>query len=106
MELINALVLIAGGILAASGLIIAKKPDAKQLIDKLMPYQAIIGVVLLALGILNLLRWIGSVFGLITEVHAAAQTQSLAALVGATLNPSTRTTHDNERPPPPPHLRI
>jgi hypothetical protein len=60
MELINALVLIAGGVLAASGLIVAKKPDAKQLIDKLMPYQAIIGVALLVLGVLNLLRWLGN----------------------------------------------
>jgi hypothetical protein len=42
----------------------------------------------------------------ITEVHGAAQTQSPAALVGATLGSPTRTTHDNERPPPSPHLRI
>jgi hypothetical protein len=68
MELINALVLIAGGILAASGLIVAKKPDAKQLIDKLVPYQAIIGVALLALGILNLLRWLGTVFSMISHI--------------------------------------
>jgi hypothetical protein len=68
MELINALVLIAGGILAASSLIVAKKPDAKQLIDKLVPYQAIIGVVLLVLGVLNLLRSIGGVFGLISSI--------------------------------------
>lgn len=60
MELINALVLIAGGILAVSGLIVAKKPDAKQLIDKLVPYQAIIGVVLLVFGVVNLLRWLGN----------------------------------------------
>lgn len=60
MELINALVLIAGGILAVSGLIVAKKPDAKQLIDKLVPYQAIIGVVLLVFGVINLLRALGN----------------------------------------------
>src|ERR1041385_4098645 len=59
MELLNALVLIVGGILAISGLIVAKKPDAKQLIDKLVPYQAIIGVVLLVFGVVNLLRWLG-----------------------------------------------
>lgn len=56
MDLINAIVLIAGGILAVSALIVAKKPDAKELIDKLVPYQAFIGVALLALGLLNLLR--------------------------------------------------
>jgi len=42
----------------------------------------------------------------ITEVRRAAKVQSPAALVGATLESSTRTTHDNERPPPSPHLRI
>src|SRR6185295_9833691 len=60
MELINALVLIVGGILAISSLIVAKKPDAKELIDKLVPYQAIIGIALLALGIVNLLRALGN----------------------------------------------
>ena len=60
MELINALVLIVGGNLAVSGLIVAKKPDAKELIDKLVPYQAIIGIALLALGIVNLVRWLGN----------------------------------------------
>jgi hypothetical protein len=59
MVLINALLLIAGGILAVSGLILAKKPDAKALIDKLVPYQASIGVALLALGTFNLLRSLG-----------------------------------------------
>jgi hypothetical protein len=60
MELINALVLIVGGILAVSGLIVAKKPDAKELIDKLVPYQAIIGIALLAFGIVNLVRGLGN----------------------------------------------
>ncbi|TMQ26004.1 MAG: hypothetical protein E6J90_04825 [Deltaproteobacteria bacterium] len=70
MDLINWLnivVLIAGGILAASGLIVAKKPDAKQLIDKLVPYQAVIGVALLALGLIHLLWWsilLGFLFGM------------------------------------------
>jgi hypothetical protein len=67
MELINALVLIAGGLLAASGLIVAKKPDAKQLIDKLVPYQAIIGVALLVFGVLNLLRLLGGLMTLLTH---------------------------------------
>src|SRR5512139_1195939 len=67
MEFLNALVLIVGGILAISGLIVAKKPDAKQLIDKLLPYQALIGVGLLALGVVNLLRALGNhVFSLLS----------------------------------------
>jgi hypothetical protein len=59
MDLLNALLLIVGGILAVSSLIVAKKPDAKPLIDKLVPYQALIGVILLAFGIVNLLRALG-----------------------------------------------
>ena len=60
MEFINAVVLIVAGILAVSGLIVAKQPNAKELIDKLVPYQAFIGVGLLALGVLSLLRWLGN----------------------------------------------
>jgi hypothetical protein len=48
----------------------------------------------------------GVLQAVITEVRHAVETQSLAALVGATLGSSTRTTHDNKRPPPSPHLRI
>ena len=57
MDLITPILLIAGSILAISGLIIAKKPDAKALIDKLSPYQAVIGVAMLATGIWWLLRF-------------------------------------------------
>jgi hypothetical protein len=64
--LVNVLMLIAGGILAASGLIVAKKPNAKELIDKLVPFQVIIGVALLGLGVVSLLWWVGH--GLLTLV--------------------------------------
>jgi len=56
MDLIAPLLLIVGGLLAASNLIVAKKPDAKQLLDKLAPYQASIGIALLAIGVWNLLH--------------------------------------------------
>ena len=65
MELINVLLLIVGGILALSGIIVAKQPNAKELIDKLVPYKAIIGVALLVIGLLNLLRTLGSMFTVI-----------------------------------------
>jgi len=42
----------------------------------------------------------------ITDLHRPANAHSPAVLVGVILSPSTRTTHDNERPPPSPHLRI
>jgi len=59
MDLITPILLILGSILAISGLIIAKKPDAKALIDKLAPYQAVIGVAMLACGLWWVLRFGG-----------------------------------------------
>ncbi len=56
MAWINIIVLFVGGVLAASGFIIAKKPDAKQHIDKLVPFQGAIGVALLVLGVINILQ--------------------------------------------------
>jgi len=50
---INALLLVLGSLLAISALIIAKKPDAKAALDKLVPFQALIGVGLIVLGIIN-----------------------------------------------------
>jgi hypothetical protein len=64
---LNAVIVILGGILAVSGLIIANKPDAKQIIDKLTPYQALIGVAMIALSVITLLRsikWLTDLFKL------------------------------------------
>jgi hypothetical protein len=55
------LLLIAGGLLGASSLIVAKKPDAKELLAKLVPFQAGIGIALLVIGVLNLLRSVGHI---------------------------------------------
>jgi hypothetical protein len=55
MDLILAVALIAGGILAAAGLIMSKNPKAGELIAKIQPFQAIIGIGLLVVGVLNLL---------------------------------------------------
>jgi len=67
MVFINILLLIVGGILAISALIVAKKPDAKELLDKLVPYQAMIGVALLAVGVLDLLGHLGDVLRLLRD---------------------------------------
>jgi hypothetical protein len=72
MVFINILLLIVGGILAISALIVAKKPDAKELIDKLVPYQAIIGVALLAVGLLDLLGHLGTVLHLLKDAPVQA----------------------------------
>ena len=63
MWIITTLVLLAGGLVGASSIIVAKRPDAKDVIDKLVPFQGIIGVVLLLWGlkgafdILSTVRW-------------------------------------------------
>lgn len=75
MDLINVLLLILAGILAVSGLIVAKKPNAKELIDKLVPYQAFIGVALLVFGLYNLIRsfgWFGAFFKSFVGIVALA----------------------------------
>lgn len=51
----NALIAIAAGILAASSYIVAKKPDAKKHIDKMLPYQGFIGIAVFIWGIYNLI---------------------------------------------------
>ena len=57
---INALVLIAGGVLAASAVIVARRPDAQQMINRLVPFQAMIGVGLLAIGFINVVKLLTS----------------------------------------------
>jgi hypothetical protein len=54
MNWLHIILMLAGGLLGISGLVVAKKPDAKKLIDQLVPFQAFIGVGLLAIG---LVRW-------------------------------------------------
>jgi hypothetical protein len=49
--MLGGLITIVGGILAASGFIIKRAPNAQQLIDKLAPYQGWIGVVMFGWGI-------------------------------------------------------
>ncbi|MFI5297178.1 MAG: hypothetical protein ACHREM_03695 [Polyangiales bacterium] len=51
MGLINGIWLAVLGLLGASSLIIAKKPDAKELIAKLAPYQGWIGAVSALYGV-------------------------------------------------------
>ena len=51
ISIVFELLLIMGGIVGASALIVAQKPDAKAILDKLVPFQALIGVLLLAIGL-------------------------------------------------------
>ncbi len=59
LSTLNSVIVILGGILAVSGLIIANKPDAKQIIDKLTPYQALIGVAMIGLSVVTFVRLLG-----------------------------------------------
>lgn len=55
MGLLFALLLIVAGILAASALIIKNQPNARDLIAKLVPFQGIIGIILLLWALVLLL---------------------------------------------------
>jgi uncharacterized membrane protein len=63
--LILALLLIAAGILAAASLIVQKQPNAREAIAKLVPFQGIIGIILLLWGVYMLLAWVIPYLGFI-----------------------------------------
>ena len=52
--MLGGLIPIAGGMIASSNLIIARTPNARELIDKLTPYQGWIGIVMFFWGIWGL----------------------------------------------------
>jgi hypothetical protein len=56
MGLLFTLLLIVAGVLGAAALIIQKKPDARELIAKLVPFQGIIGIALLILSLIFFIR--------------------------------------------------
>jgi len=61
---ITGVVLLLGGVLGAANLIVAKKPNAKELIDKLTPYQGWIGVVLVVWGLWDVIGVLRTMTGL------------------------------------------
>lgn len=56
MGVVFALLLIVAGLLAAASLIIQKQPNARDLIAKIVPFQGIIGIILLLWALINLIR--------------------------------------------------
>ena len=72
---------IAGGILAASAFIVARRPDAKEMIDKLTPYQGWLGFVLFFWG-----AWIA--FWVMTNLGLFQPLFLVLALALATVNVS------------------
>ena len=67
MWLITTLIMLCGGLLGAANLIVAKKPNAKEHIDKLVPYQGAIGVVMFVCGLWQLTHLLRS-FGLLSYI--------------------------------------
>ena len=51
MWVITILVLLVGGVIGASTIIVTKRPDAKDVIEKLLPFQGVIGIVLMLWGL-------------------------------------------------------
>lgn len=58
--MIAQILLIVMGILAIYPLVVEKKPDAKELLDKIVPYQGWIGLVFFIWGIFDI---VGSILG-------------------------------------------
>lgn len=53
--MLSAIIAIIGGLIAASSLIITHKPNAQELLDKVIPYQGWIGVLLTFWGVWGLI---------------------------------------------------
>lgn len=82
---VSSLMLIVGGALASSSLIVAKKPNARDLLMKLAPYQGTIGVVMFLWGIydiiVNFLLHLGA-FGAIFSMPIFWKLFGIFAIVG------------------------
>ena len=79
MDVIIKLLAIVGGLLAASSLVAQKSKDAGQALGKLTPYQGVIGVILLVVGLYSFLfhslphlgamiKYSAGLFGLIMQI--------------------------------------
>jgi hypothetical protein len=82
--LLLALLLIVAGALAAASLIIQKQPNAREAIAKLVPFQGIIGIVLLLWGLwqlIELLRFFGILMQLF-PITALAYLASVLVAIG------------------------
>ncbi len=53
------------GVLAVPNLILAKRPDAKKVLDKITPFQGWIGIVAFVWGVWLVISWLLGSFGLL-----------------------------------------
>lgn len=77
------------GILAAPNLIISKKPEAKEIIAKMVPYQGWFGAISAIYGVIDIIRFLGRLdwfeyipIGMITFIVGAVVTLALGLLLG------------------------
>ncbi len=54
--MLSAIIAIVGGLIATSSVIVAKKPNAKELLDKLTPFQGWIGLILTFWGVWGIIQ--------------------------------------------------
>jgi hypothetical protein len=93
MHRIGPLAVIVASVVALSSFVIAKKPEAKGLFEKIQPYQGFLGVFLLAWGIYDLLRYVllgfegssMSLFSIFLEVDKLAAFTLLGYVASAIL---------------------
>jgi hypothetical protein len=78
------ILLIVVGVLAAYPGIVRARPDAKEILDKILPYQGFIGIIALIWGALNLLRLLLH-FGTMSMMPAAWLILALAGNIVAVL---------------------
>ena len=89
LRIIDGLWIFVLGALAVPNLILAKRPDAKQLLDKIAPYQGWIGLISALWGLISIphligaLTWLRSGRGLIAFIFLAVfvVTQTLLGFV-------------------------
>ena len=58
MFIVSALWLVVLGLLAVPNLLLSRKPNAKELLDKITPYQGWIGAISAIWGLFGLVRWL------------------------------------------------
>lgn len=91
-ELVSIGILFCAGVLGASNIIVSKKPNAKELIDKLVPYQGWLGIAMFLWGVWDVIDILQTlnVFSLfpirfLVAVVAAATEVLLGFLLGFSL---------------------
>jgi len=89
MSYLSGIWLVVLGVLAAPNLVISKKPEAKEILDKLIPYQGWFGAVSAIYGVIDVIRFLGRMrwfdlipVGMLTFIVGALVTLALGLLLG------------------------